>query len=226
MSTSDTMPHIYVDIHEDDSDIFSAISNRQLGVVQGGESIPTGDVLIRYKGYDVGIEIKRKQDFSNSLHSGRLHDQIYRLTKSFNFPILIIEGWQPWIGEDTNEDEIIKKIDAHNRTIRTLNRRICTYETSDQGDTVDLISDIVRDLKAGKLNVLRRRVVLQDDKDPQVNLMAGLDNIGVARALELLEMFGSPEKAFANLEDWILVDGINKRRLNKIHNIFKEEVPR
>lgn len=226
MSTSDIMPHIYVDVHEDDSDIFRDLTARQLGVVQGGESLKTGDILIRYKGYDVGIEIKRKQDFQNSLQSGRLHDQIYRLTKTFNFPILIVEGWQPWVGPDTEEKDIIKKVNAHNKTIRTLNRRICTYETREQMDTVDLISDIVQDLKKGKLNVLRRKVVLQDDRDPQVNLLAGLDNIGVSRALDLLEMFGTPEKAFENLNEWILVDGINKSRLTKIRNIWNQEVPR
>ena len=220
------MPHIFVDVHEDDSDIFRDLTARQLGVVQGGESLKIGDILIRYKDYDVGIEIKRKQDFTNSLQDGRLHNQIYKLTKAFNFPILIVEGWQPWVGPDTEEKEIIKKENAHNKTIRTLNRRICTYETREQMDTVDLISDIVRDLKIGKLNVLRRRVILQDDRDPQVNLLAGLDNIGVSRALDLLEMFGTPEKAFENLDEWILVDGINKKRLTKIMNIWNQEVPR
>jgi ERCC4-type nuclease len=216
---------IYVDIHEKDSNIFDAISARGVGVVSG-QHLETGDVLIRHNDYDVGIEIKRKADFDNSLRKNRLHNQIFRLTKSFNYPVLIVEGWQPYIGHDTEEDEIIKKMDIHKKQIRTLNRRICVIETDDQDDTVDEIERIIKDLMAGKLGVLRRKVILQDEQDPQVNLLAGLDNIGVARALELLEMFGNPQKAFENLDDWILVDGINKRRLNKIINIFKEDVPR
>jgi ERCC4-type nuclease len=225
MSTSDIMPEIYVDIHEQDSRIFDAISARNLGVVKG-KHLETGDVLIRFKGLDVGIEIKRKADFDNSLKKGRLHDQIYRLTKSFKFPILIVERWHPYIGQDTGEDEVLRKMDIHKKQIRTLNRRICVIETNDQEDTVDEIERIVNSMKEGKLNVLRRKVILQDEQDPQVNLLAGLDNIGVARALDLLEMFGTPEKAFQNLDDWILVDGINKRRLKKIRNLWLEEVPR
>lgn len=216
---------IYVDIHEEKSGIFDAIAARDIGVCKGMH-LETGDVLIRYKGFDVGLEVKRKTDFSNSLKKGRLHDQIFRLTKAFSFPILIVEGWTPWVGEGTTESEIIQKMDIHKKTINTLNRRICTYDTRDQVETVDIISDIVRDLKKGKLNVLRRKIILIDEVDPQVNLMAGLDNIGVARAIELLEMFGTPENAFKNLEDWILVDGINESRLEKIKTIWEQEMAR
>lgn len=207
---TDDLPKIYVDVHEDDSDIYSAISARQLGVVQN-KNLTTGDVVIRFKGYEVGIEIKRKFDFDNSLHNGRLHDQMYRLTKTYNFPVLIIEGW--------NGDEM----DKHVKKTRTLNRRICLYHTEDQYDTVSLMEDMIRDMKKGKFNVLRRKVVMVDDTDPQVNFLASLPNISVARAVDLLDRYGSPERAFKDIENWEVVKGINESRLEKIQGIWSKE---
>ena len=57
------MPEIIIDVHENDSRIFDDLSSKDLGMIKSGESLETGDILIRFDGYIVGIEIKRKHDF-------------------------------------------------------------------------------------------------------------------------------------------------------------------
>lgn len=79
---------ILVDIHEPE-DIFKALA--PLGIK---ENLPTGDYLFdSWEGKRVGIERKEViSDLLNSLGSGRLADQLNRLTESFDISILLMEG--------------------------------------------------------------------------------------------------------------------------------------
>ena len=131
------------------------------------------------------------------------------------------------MGKDESELNFQKKISKYRKTMRTLNECTCVIETDDMDDSLDEIARIISRLKSGKMGTIRRQVTLHDDrKNPQVNLIAGLNNVGVARAHELLDMFGTPEKAFANLDEWISVNGITEKRLQTIRNIWSEEIPR
>jgi len=73
-----TTVKIIVDVHEDDSGIDKSLKLLEMPIEV--RSLVTGDVVLNYGGYTVGIEIKRFNDFQNSLYTGRLHDQMCRLT--------------------------------------------------------------------------------------------------------------------------------------------------
>ncbi|MDD5010255.1 MAG: ERCC4 domain-containing protein [Syntrophorhabdaceae bacterium] len=207
------LPEIYIDIHESDSGLFEDMKERDIGQCTV-RHMETGDVVIRHDNFEIGCEVKRKNDFENSLHSGRLHDQIFRLTQTYDFPILIVEGWE---GND---------YDLHRKALRTLNRRICVLSTDDQADTIDLFESFIKDINAKKFQYLRRKIVLIDDIDPQISFLASLPNISVTRARELLDLFGSPENAFTHINEWSEINGITEDRLFKLKAIWGKEMER
>ena len=201
------VPFIAVDIHESDSGLFKKLEARKIGECVEKHMV-TGDVAIRFGGYEIGMEIKRGEDFFNSLHSGRLHDQLYRLTVEYDFPVLVAE-------------------DVHDRkALRTLNRRVCVIPTDDMDDTIDLIESFVKDIKAKKFQYLRRKIVLIDDIDPQIKALCAWPNISVTRARELLDLFGTPENCFTHIKEWDEINGITDERLQKLIAIWSKEMPR
>ena len=198
---------IIVDVHEQDSDVANHISHRNLGAIIM-KSLETGDIIIRYKLYTIGIEVKRGSDFDNSLKSGRLHNQIARCTEAFDFPVLIIEDWHPYVAPDDDEESIKEKVRQHKMTVNTLNRRVCTYETKHLSATVDLIAEFVRDLKAKKLNVIRRPVVVEDDMTDNMVVICSLPNVKKVLGERILDKYGTVEKALADVDNWTEIDGI------------------
>lgn len=211
-----------VDVHEQDSDVATYIAARDLGVVQSLH-METSDVSIMYRHYTVGIEIKRNQDFTNSLKSGRIHDQLCRLTEGFNYPVLIVEGWRPFIGEDDDDRTVSEKVRKHKMTIRTLNRRVCTYETEDMQGTIDVIEEICRDLKMGKLNVLRRPVVVEEDMNDAMKVITSLPNVKRTLGERILDKYGTVAKALADVDNWTEIQGIGKVKLARIKRTLTEE---
>lgn len=212
---------IFVDVHESDSDIFSAIGARGLGICTM-KHMESGDVVLLSPFlFTVGIELKRGSDFENSLHSGRLSQQICGLYEHYDFPVLIIEDWHPFVGEDDTEDTIKEKVRTHEMTIRTLNRRICVYESKHQEHTIDIITELVRDLKARKLNVIRRKVIIEPGLTPPIAFLASLPHIGVTKAEDLLYKYKSVKEALANVDSWVEFNGITTERLAEIKVIWE-----
>lgn len=196
---------ITVDIHEPDS-LYQGLLG--LGVQLEKRHLETGDVVIDHEGLFVGIEMKRKSDFDNSLHSGRLHDQVCRLYENYTYPILLIESWD---GED---------VDRHLQQVETLNLRIATYKTRGERETVEFIDKIIRLIKQKKLIIMKRPVIVEDDIDLRIQVLSSLPNINKARAAEILAKYQCLEDAFAHVDSWIEITGITEERLAIIRKIW------
>ena len=219
------IPDIIVDIHEDNSGLAKRLEEMNIGNVRV-ESLETGDVKIEYDSQTVGIEIKRESDYTNSLHSGRLSDQVYRLIRGFSFPMLIVENWHPYVGDETTEDDVRKAMKKHIESIRTFNRRLATYETRDMGDTLSIIESVVADLIAGRFNFIRRPIILEPSPDKQIVFLCGLPNVSATRAGELLELFGCPENAIGHVDEWDEIKGITSERVEIIKEVLRKEMER
>jgi ERCC4-type nuclease len=216
---------LIVDVHESDSGILEDLIERDCAECSM-ESLDIGDIQI-HSDFSVCAEIKRGADYTNSLHSGRLSEQIYRMLDStLGFPMLIIEGWQPYTGGDSTEEDWQKQVDMHRKSIRTLNRRIAVFETKDQADTCDLLESIIKDIANKKFFHIQRKVLLIDDTDDQIVMLASLPFVGINKAQELLDLFGSPENALAHINEWIEISGITESRLQKIKDVYSKEIER
>jgi len=220
-----TKVELIVDVHETDSGILEDLTERDCAECSL-DSLDIGDIQI-HSDYSICAEIKRGQDYTNSLHSGRLSEQIWRMLNSnIGFSLLIIEGWKPYTGGDTTEEDWQKQVDMHRKSIRTLNRRIAVFETKDQSDTCDLLESIIKDVANKKFFHVQRKVLLIDDTDDQIVMLASLPNIGINKAKELLDIFGSPENALTHIAEWIEIDGVTEARLQKIRDTYSKEIQR
>ena len=212
---------IYVDIHEADSEIFEAIAYRKLGVCTM-KHLESGDVIIFYRHRSVILEIKRNQDFLNSLKSGRLHNQICKMY-DYDFPMLIVEDYHPYMTPDDDKESIKEKVRLHEKTLRTLNRRITVQSTPHLSATVDLIEEIVRDMKAGKLFVMRRPIQIDPELSDSMNVICSLPNVKQILGERILDKYGTVEKALADVDNWTEIDGIGKVKLARIKRTLEEK---
>lgn len=213
---------IIIDIHEQDSDVANYISRRQIGACKMVHR-KSGDVILYLSEKSVALEIKRGQDFDNSLKDGRLHNQICEMYARYDFPILVVEDWHPWVTDEDDEASIKEKVRKHEMTIRTLNRRITTYETPHLEATVDLIEEIARDMLNGKLFVMRRPVVIQEGLTDGMKILCAYPNIKETLAERLLLAYGTAEKALENIDSWTDVHGIGKVKMINIREALREE---
>ncbi len=214
------MPNIIVDIHEKDSGLFEDIFSRNMGDCTE-EYLISGDVSISHNDKTIGIEIKREADFTNSLHSGRLSNQIVNMAELFDMSFLIVENWHPFLGDNDDEYTLADKVRKHELTIRTLNRRLITYETKNQNETIDLISEIIGDLTSGKLFRVKRKAVCIEIDTPSIVMLASLPNVGIERATAILNRFLTPLNAFSKIDEWeTLKIGLTADRIDKIKEIL------
>jgi len=211
---------ITVDIHEENSGILEEIQSRGLEAIQ--EHMETSDVRLSYRGKTVGLEIKRKSDYMNSLKDRRLKDQICRLHNNFDWQVLIVECAEPYIHDDDDGYTIEEKLRKYKMSLRTLNRRLTVYETSDQNETVNIIEEIARDLKANKLFVMRRPVIIDAEMSGPMKFICGLPHVKHTIGERILDRYGCAKHALDDVDKWIDIDGIGKVKLAKIKDTLME----
>lgn len=216
------MVEIIVDIFEQDSDVSERISYRELGACRM-KHLKSGDVVIRYRGKTVALEIKRGADFQNSLQSGRLHLQLAKMLDHYDFCMLVVEDWHPYKSPEDDAESLREKVRKHEKTLRTLNRRVTVQSTKHLSQTVDLIEEIVRDMIAGKLFVMRRPILVQPELSGQMKIICSLPNVKETLAERILDKYGTVEKALADLDNWTGIHGIGKLKLARIKRTYTEE---
>jgi len=204
-----TTVKIIVDVHEDDSGIDKSLKLLEMPIEV--RSLVTGDVVLNYGGYTVGIEIKRFNDFQNSLYSGRLHDQMCRLTDQYDYPILIVQGFE---GTD---------LDWFYKAINTLNLRMATYVTDGNLSTVELIGEFVRLLTENKFNILRRPIMLEPDVEPEVKVLCAFPYVSKVMAIEILEKYGTLADALQHIDEWSEIKRLTDKRVAEIKDALKRE---
>jgi ERCC4-type nuclease len=138
--------------------------------------------------------------------------------------MLIIEDWHPWVGEEDDKESIKEKVRLHEKTLRTLNRRITVAETPHLSATVDLIEDIVRDMKNGKLFVMRRPIAVEEDMTDSMKVICSLPNVKRILGERILDKYGTVGKALADVDNWTEIDGIGEVKLARIRNTLEDEV--
>ena len=192
---------IYVDIHEMDSGLLEVLQARGLPAEE--KALLVGDVAIYWAGKSSHCELKRGSDYTNSMKEGRLKQQIVGLYDHSDFPVLIVEGWKPHYSEDYDDDETIAmKVHKYNMSLRTLNRRLTVYESKDMTSTVDIIEEIVRDLKANKLFNMKRPINLEPELSGALKILCGFPQVSRQRAEDLLYKYKTPENAIKSMHEW------------------------
>jgi ERCC4-type nuclease len=188
------MPHIYVDATE--TDLFEALSKKKRLTVEKTQ-LKLFDVLIGTKKGTVGIEIKRADDFFQSMDDGRLKDQLDRMqAMTDHICVILVEG-------DLNA--AMAKLNRYKRVKYTYpqlwgmrwsiiyNYDVHILATKDATDTVGQIEYIaLKDdisLKKGAVRKLRKGRRFKNFNDRLQYALEGIT--GASNAVRLLKKYGT-----------------------------------
>ena len=179
--------------------------------------VRTLDVADYVVSEDVGIERKSANDFIQSIIDGRLFDQVERLKKAYEKPVIIIEG------------ELYGIRNVHPNAIRGA----ITAVTLDWGVPI-LFSSGVKEtaqfiyLMAKREQEERKKEVrLRSEKkaltlaERQRLIVEGLPNVSATLAKRLLRHFGNVERVFTATEEELKeVEGIGPKKAREIRKVI------
>ncbi|MEM2102217.1 MAG: ERCC4 domain-containing protein [Candidatus Bathyarchaeia archaeon] len=165
---------------------------------------------------ECAIERKQENDFLKSLYSGRLFDQIRRLSQHYFHPVLIVEGELPLT---------VKRMEKPGAFWGALTSLVFMYNVSvfftpDAEQTAQLIHSLAkRKNKVLPTNVpfVHKKPKSTSIEKIQLHLIASLPGLGPILAKRTLEHFRSVRKVFAaSVAELSSVKGVGRKKAEKI----------
>lgn len=207
---------VLVDSREKSSNVVRELVN--LGINVSMQNLPTADYVISDR---VGIELKTKEDFVNSIIDRRLLPQIKNLRNNFESPLLIIEG----------EEDIYVIRKVHPNAIRgmlssiALDYNVPIIYTKNSKDTAELIQTIARREQENKDREFPLRLERKPltTKEQQEYIVESLPGVGPSLAKSLLNEFGSVNKVLAaGKDDLQKVNNLGPKKAEDIRRVVDE----
>ena len=178
---------VVVDKREEKSGVPRMLS--RLGISLRYEFLEVGDYLLPG---DILIERKEVGDFLSSLLDGRLFDQAANLVKASENPTILIEGdFSRIFARFENRAAIWGAIASLGYDFK-----ITLLYTPSPEETANLIAMVSKRSQSKEeihLKPKRKRVSI---RELQLNIVASLPGVGVARAKKLLEKLGTVRAVF------------------------------
>jgi DNA excision repair protein ERCC-4 len=183
--------YIYADNREIPSGIPELLRKQQITVYT--KNLTVADYIISDR---CAIERKSVNDFISSVFDGRLIDQFNRLSKSYNIPILVIEGDTEEIYNDPSRKKLFLKIlmelsiDYSVRVFFTFNSKL----------TVDFIISLAQYEQIGRSKhpLTRKKPRHLSRKDLLKFILMGFPAVGSKLAENLLLKFGNLRNIFTS----------------------------
>lgn len=193
----------------------------QRGLDTEPTTVPVGDLILSKR---LVVERKTAEDFVDSIVDGRLMDQAHSLKRSFEAPVVLVEG-DPF---DTPRDIGTGSISGAIAAL-AASFSVPVVTVSDERQAADVVERMarreqeeghgppkIRHGTGGKSLDERQRFVLE-----------GLPNVSSTLSRRLLEHFGSPGAVFAAGEDELRdVRGIGPNTATAIHEVLHGEPER
>ncbi len=178
------------------------------------------------------IERKTTNDFINSIKTGRLFNQAYRLAKSNLVPMIIIEGDRSVFTKSNISINAIQGALIHLK----LFVGIPIFYSESQTKTIELFHQISSQFAKNTQPRKTKKVTKKTNKHgvykekQKVLFLENLPGIGYQRAFSLLKTFGTIESVMkASIEELAKIQGIGKitakRIYEFIHSTYKQENP-
>ena len=203
---------VYVDSRELRSGIPKLLKG--LGVEVEVRTLDVADYVVSE---EVGIERKSANDFIQSIIDGRLFDQVERLKKAYEKPVIIIEG------------ELYGIRNVHPNAIRgaiaavTLDWGVPILFSSGKEETASYIYLLAKREQEER----KKEVRLRSEKkaltlaERQRLIVEGLPNVSATLAKRLLKHFGNVERVFtASEEELKEVEGIGEKKAREIRKVI------
>ena len=184
-------------------------------------SLISADVILETNKETIGIEIKKQNDFLNSIMDKRLTSQLIKLKENFPSQILIIEGSQ----------NIYEMRKFHPNSIRgmlsliAVDLKIPIVHTRNQRDTAAFIETIFKRFTKprSEFSLLKKKKPI-NKKELQEYIIETLPGVGPSLAKSLLKEFGSIKNIInSNKEDFKVIKNLGNKKAEKIHSILQEK---
>ena len=208
---------IYADSRERSSGAVKYLVDK--GVEVSMETLDVGDFILSGR---VGVERKEVRDFVDSLIDKRLLQQVQGLKKSYERPLLIIEG----------SEDIFSVRKVHPNAIRgmlawiVVDMKVPVVYTKDFRETSEFLMTIAKreqEENTKDFGIRGERKPLSDT-ELQEYIMSGLPGVGPSLAKSLLKKFKTVENIVNASEDELKnVDKIGSKKASEIKRILKKE---
>ncbi|AMQ17670.1 DEAD/DEAH box helicase [Thermococcus peptonophilus] len=203
---------VYVDSRELRSGVPKHL--RELGAEVEVRTLDVADYVVSE---EVGIERKSANDFIQSIIDGRLFDQVERLKRAYEKPVIIIEG------------ELYGIRNVHPNAIRgaiaavTLDWGVPVLFSSGPEETAQFIYLMAKREQEER----KKEVRLRSEKkaltlaERQRLIVEGLPNVSATLAKRLLKHFGNVERVFTATEEELKeVEGIGPKKAREIRRVI------
>ena len=188
---------------------------RSMGVRVEYQTLAIGDYVIT-SGYVV--ERKTVRDFVNSLFSGRLFDQLNRLTEHYGEPLIIVEG---------DLSDALEQLPNPRSIWGAMTTLIFDYGghilfTGDRQETADLLYVLAsREGRRKVRPLIYRKARARTLEEARLNILGNLPGIGPVLAERLLEQFGTLRKVLAaSAAELTMVEGVGRVKAEGIVRIL------
>ncbi|MEM2046934.1 MAG: DEAD/DEAH box helicase [Candidatus Jordarchaeales archaeon] len=206
---------VYADVREGGSPVVQELA--RLGVEVILTKLDVGDYVVSEK---VCIERKTATDFVQSIIDQRVFKQIADLSRTYEAPLLIIEG------EGLYERGGVKAEAIRGALVSiALDFKTPIFWTRNAKETAEVIKTVARrEREEGRKGI---RIGIKKPgtiKELQEHLVAALPGVDHILAKRLLQKFKSVEKVFtANEKELMEVQGIGKKKAERIRKIIQAE---
>lgn len=190
---------------------------RSLGVTVLFKHLTVGDYIVSE---DCAAERKTARDFVNSISSGRLFDQVYRLASSYSKPTLIVEG---------DVDLAVSLLKGGLRSLYGVLAYlwmvygVASFFTSNEFETAELLYALIRheQVRDRKRVIIRVKPKFLSIRERQLYVVQGFPGIGPKLAERLLKRFGSIKKIVnASPVEIALINGIGRKVASELVSFF------
>ncbi len=180
------------------------------------EIMPSGDYLISE---NVCVERKTVRDFESSIINGRLFEQISALREDYQRPILLIEG--------DESDSSLYHGSVYGAIVSAYIRYgVQVVRSRGPKESAELLYIMARQESDGstrEISPKRGRRARSDDAFIEY-IVGNIPGVGIMLARSLLKEFGSVRAiANANIDDIMRVDGIGRKRAQRVYEIMHRE---
>ncbi|MFH1721302.1 MAG: DEAD/DEAH box helicase [Candidatus Altiarchaeota archaeon] len=210
---------VIVDVRERNTTILKTLKNLcNIDLKQ----LPVGDFILSDR---VGVERKTITDFLSSLIDKRLMTQALELRRTYEIPLMILEG----------RDDIYTQRGIHANAIRgalsslAVDLGIHIIPSKDEEDTANIVFQIAKreQLEEERLVAVRGERTPLSLSDRQLFLVEGLPNVSAVLARRMLEQFGTVERIMKASEKELQdVEGIGKGKAEEIRKVLKHKYRR
>jgi DNA excision repair protein ERCC-4 len=211
-----------IDFREQRSGIIDEIKKLSDHLTFEISTLPTGDYWI---GNKIIVERKTVSDFIESIKTGRIFQQAYRIGQSGKNGLIIIEGDKRGVQISSMSRKAIQGALIH----LTVFLGIPVLRSLNIGETAELLADILHQCQQEELprpkHILygSHGIRISKKQRQKLFLLQNIPGIGTKKGLALLRSFSTIENILnASPADLTKVQGIGKKLANRIYTIFHE----